>query len=746
MVGTKEAMTGAERSVSATFPVLKMACASCAATVEQTLHRQKGVIDASVNLAAAQAHVTYDPDATSARKLAAAVKDAGFVLVIDAPDDNNAALDDYHKKLMRRWYVRAFGSLLFFIPLMVLSMAMPDIPHLHYWLWGLATPVLFVFGIDFFKGAWLQAKHGRANMDTLVAISTSVAYLFSVFNTLFPDFWIARGIEPHVYFEASAGIIAFVSIGKMLEERAKGNTVSAINKLIGLQPKTVLRIAADGATEEIDISSIAVGDKVLVRPGERLAVDGMVVEGDSYVDESMLSGEPMPVHKFKGEKVYAGTLNGKGSLTYVAEKVGSTTLLSQIIRVVQDAQGSKVPVQRLVDKVASIFVPAVIAIALLAFAVWMLVGGSEAFSYALLAFVTVLVIACPCALGLATPTAITVGIGRAASQGVLIKNADCLETARKVNAVILDKTGTLTEGRPQVIRSSWVGNESTDSVLLYNLEIRSEHPLAEAIVSFFRDSPVVETSDFRSLPGLGVAACINGSVYYAGNEDLMKSRGIACPDRLHSEAARWQDEAYTVVWFAEENKVLAAIAIADPLKATSQEAVSRFKAMGLDVYMLTGDNLGTAQTVAAKVGIDGVFAGMKPEGKSQFVAHLQQQGKIVAMVGDGINDSAALAQADVSIAMGQGSDIAMDVASMTVISNDLTRVAAAIQLSKLTVKTIRENLFWAFIYNLIGIPIAAGILYPVNGFLLNPMIASAAMALSSVSVVSNSLRLKWKKN
>lgn len=746
MVDTKEVMAEAGQSVSVTFPVLKMACASCAAAVEQTLCRQKGVVEASVNLAAAQAHVTYNPDVTSARKLAAAVKDAGFVLVIDAPDDDNASLSDYHKKLMRRWYVKAFGSLLFFIPLMVLSMAMPDVPHLHYWLWGLATPVLFVFGMDFFKGAWLQAKHGRANMDTLVAISTSVAYLFSVFNTLFPEFWIARGIEPHVYFEASAGIIAFVSIGKMLEERAKGNTVSAINKLMGLQPKTVLRIAADGTTEEIELSSIAVGDKVLVRPGERLAVDGMVDEGDSYVDESMLSGEPMPVHKFKGEKVYAGTLNGKGSLTYVAEKVGSTTLLSQIIRVVQDAQGSKVPVQRLVDKVASIFVPTVIAIAVLAFAVWMLVGGSEAFSYALLAFVTVLVIACPCALGLATPTAITVGIGRAASQGILIKNADCLETARKVNAVILDKTGTLTEGRPQVVHSSWVGNESADAALLYNLEIRSEHPLAEAIVSFLHDSPVVEVTDFRSLPGLGVAACMNGSVYYAGNEDLLKSRGIACPDSLYNEAAHWQAEAYTVVWFAEEKKVLAAIAIADPLKATSQEAVSRFKAMGLDVYMLTGDNVGTAQAVAAKAGINGIFAGMKPEGKAQFVSQLQQQGKIVAMVGDGINDSAALAQADVSIAMGQGSDIAMDVASMTIISNDLTRVATAIQLSKLTVKTIRENLFWAFIYNLIGIPIAAGILYPVNGFLLNPMIASAAMALSSVSVVSNSLRLKWKKN
>ena len=743
---TNKTTTETKQTVSGTYPVLKMSCASCAAAVEQTLRSQKGVVQASVNLAAAQAQITYNPAVTSVQKLASAVHDAGFLLIVGASDDDEKYLSDYHKKSVRRWHIRTAGSLLLFIPLMALSMAMPAIPHLHYWLWGLATPVLFVFGIDFFKGAWRQARHGRVGMDTLIAVSASVAYAFSAFNTLFPDFWIVRGIEPHVYFEASAGIIAFVSIGKMLEERAKDSTTSAIKKLIGLQPRTVLRIAANGSTEEIAISSIAVGDTILVRPGEHMAVDGTVIDGDSYVDESMLSGEPMPVHKTKDKKVYAGTLNGKGSLIYIAEKIGKSTLLSQIIRIVRDAQGSKVPVQRLVDKVASVFVPAVIGIALLSFLIWIVAGGENAFSYALLAFVTVLVIACPCALGLATPTAITVGIGQAASQGILIRNADCIETTRKVTAVILDKTGTLTEGRPQVVRSRWLRNDDSSAAALYNLEIRSEHPLAEAVLASLPGCPIQETTGFQSLSGLGVTARVNDMRYYAGNEELLKSRGISYPDDLRNDALSWQAQAYTVIWFADEKEAIAAIAIADPLRATSQKAVALLKNLGLKVYMLTGDNHRTARAVAEKVGIEQFLADVKPDDKHQFVLQLQQQGEIVAMVGDGINDSAALAQADVSIAMGQGSDIAIDVASMTIISSDLSRVATAVQLSKQTVKTIRENLFWAFIYNIVSIPLAAGILYPLNGFLLNPMIASAAMALSSISVVGNSLRLRRKMN
>lgn len=728
--------------VSATFPVLNMACAACSAAVEKTLQQQRGVISASVNLAAAQAHVEYDARVTSYRKLAKAVKAAGFVLV--EPSDGSATVvADYRRDRLHHKRVCMIGSLVFALPLIVLSMWMPHIPYLHYILWALATPVLF-FGHDFYKGAWQQARHGRASMDTLVAVSTSVAYLFSVFNTLFPEFWLERGLEPHVYFEASAGIIAFVSIGKLLEERAKDSTTTAIEKLMGLQPRRVSRILPDGSTEDIDIAQVAVGDCVMARPGERIAVDGVVVSGDSYVDESMLTGEPMPVHKSEGEKLFCGTLNGKGVLYYTAQKTGDATLLSRIIRVVQEAQGSKMPVQRIVDKVSGIFVPVVISIAVAAFVVWMLLGGGDAFSHALLAFVTVLVIACPCALGLATPTAITVGIGKAASQGILIKNAEALETACRVTSVVLDKTGTLTQGHPAVVHEMWSGDEAVRSVL-YSIESRSEHPLAQAVMAHLSGCQAVEVSDFSTLPGRGVLATSSGKNYYVGNRRLMEEVGVQFPVPMVEVAERWEEDANTVIWFASDGEALAVMAIADPLKMSSPQAVERMQALGMKVYMLTGDNHATAQAVARQVGIQHVEAGVLPEQKAAYISRLQQAGEVVAMIGDGINDSAALAQADVSIAMGQGSDIAMDVAGMTIISSDLLKVSQAVAISQHTVRTIRQNLFWAFIYNVIGIPVAAGVLYPINGFLLNPMIASVAMALSSVSVVSNSLRLKWKK-
>lgn len=731
------------RYITATFPILNMACAACSAAVEHTLQQQKGVVEATVNLAAAQAHVTYDAQVTSPRKLAKAVKAAGFVLVEPA-DNNEEVVAVYHRERARRWRIRTIGAMLFFLPLMVLSMTMPDIPHLHYVLWALATPVLFLFGFDFIKGAWQQAVHGRANMDTLVAVSTSVSYIFSVFNTLYPDFWLQRGIEPHVYFEASAGIIAFVSIGKMLEERAKDSTTTAISKLMGLQPHSVTRVGNDGITEVVAIASVVAGDRLMAHPGERIAVDGVVDSGESYVDESMLTGESMPVRKLTGDEVFTGTLNGKGVLYYTARKTGDATLLSQIIRVVQEAQGSKAPVQRLVDKVASVFVPVVMVIAVVAFVVWSVWGGNDAFSYALLAFVTVLVIACPCALGLATPTAITVGIGRAASNGILIKNADALETTYRTTAVVLDKTGTITEGHPAVVHELWQGEEATKAVL-YAMEVRSEHPLAGAITSYLPQVCVQGMAQFNTLPGRGITASVDDTFYYAGNQQLLVEQGIDIPHHILAVAEQWEREANTVVWFASSARVEGVVAISDPVKETSRQAVEQLKLQGLKVYMLTGDNLATAQAVAQKVGIERVEAGVLPEQKASFVAQLQQQGEVVAMIGDGINDSAALAQADVSVAMGQGSDIAIDVAAMTIISSDLTRMALAIRISQQTVKTIRENLFWAFIYNVIGIPVAAGVLYPINGFLLNPMLASAAMALSSVSVVSNSLRLKWKK-
>ncbi len=732
-----------DKIVKANFPVLNMACAACSAAVEQTLSKQKGVIEVSVNLSAAQAYVVYDSRKTSPRKLAKAVKSAGFVMV-ESSDDNAEVVAGYHRERVRRWRVRCVGSILFFIPLMLLSMTMPDIPYLHYILWVLATPVLFVFGIEFFKGAYSQACHGRANMDTLVAVSTSVAYIFSVFNTLFPDFWLQRGLESHVYFEASAGIIAFVSIGKMLEERAKDSTTTAITKLMGLQPQNVTRVADSGELQQVSIASVVEGDLLMAHPGERIAVDGIVDSGDSYVDESMLTGESMPVHKVSGCSVYAGTLNGKGVLYYTAQKTGDATLLAKIIRVVQEAQGSKAPVQRLVDKVASVFVPVVMFIAFVAFVVWMCVGGDDALSHAILAFVTVLVVACPCALGLATPTAITVGIGKAASQGILIKNAEALEGACRLSAIVLDKTGTITEGRPAVIQAHWCNEELAKSVL-YAIEAHSEHPLAQAIIAYLPNEKLSEVRDFATFPGRGVVTKVNDETCCVGNVLLLQEHGVTVPTHLLDVAAAWESEANTVVWVASGDNVLGVLAIADPLKSTSVQAIDDLRRQGIKIYMLTGDNQCTAQTIAHKVGIEHVHAGVLPEQKAQFVKNLQQSGEVVAMVGDGINDSAALAQADVSIAMGHGSDIAMDVAAMTIVSSDLMRIAEAIHISRQTVVAIRQNLFWAFIYNIIGIPIASGALYPCCGFLLNPMMASAAMALSSVSVVSNSLRLKWKK-
>ncbi|MBQ6939531.1 MAG: copper-translocating P-type ATPase, partial [Muribaculaceae bacterium] len=543
---------------------------------------------------------------------------------------------------------------------------------------------------------------------------------------------------------ASAGIIAFVSIGKMLEERAKDNTTTAITKLMGLQPQDVTRIADNGEMQVVPISSVVEGDLLMVRAGERIAVDGVVNSGESYVDESMLTGEHMPVRKYEGSSVYAGTLNGKGVLYYKVLKTGDSTLLSQIIHFVQEAQGSKAPVQRLVDKVASIFVPVVFTIAVVAFVVWLLLGGEDAFSHAILAFVTILVIACPCALGLATPTAITVGMGRAAQQGILIKSAEALENTCRVTSVVLDKTGTITQGSPAVVHAHWC-EETLAKQVLYDIESRSEHPLALAVIAMLDGRTAGEITQYESLPGYGVMACIGAERYYIGNDALMTLHGIALPDELTRMAESWTREACTIVWVAAVDRILALLAIADPLKETSEQAIKALKQAGLKVYMLTGDNHATAESIAHKVGIENVVAGVLPEQKAMYVKKLQQNGEVVAMIGDGINDSAALAQADVSIAMGHGSDIAMDVAAMTIISDDLNRIAQAIHLSQLTTTTIRQNLFWAFIYNVIGIPIAAGVLYPCCGFLLNPMIASAAMAMSSVCVVSNSLRLNKKK-
>ena len=727
-----------------TFPVLGMSCASCAARVDKTLNDQPGVQEASVNYASAMAQVTYDAEVCSPLVLKAVVQHAGYDLLINSSEEATDEAEKAHLARYESLKKRTLWAIGLAIPIMVLSMIFMKVQWMNYVVWLLATPVVFVLGRSFFISAWRQLKHGTCNMDTLVALSTGIAYLFSVFNLFFPEFWLSRGIEPHVYFEAASVIVAFIMLGRLLEERAKRNTSSAIRKLMGLQPKTVTIWTPEGE-RILPISSICQGDTVIVKPGERIAVDGVVSEGQSYVDESMLSGEPAPVRKQKNSKVFAGTIYQKGAFRFVADKIGQDTLLAQIIRMVQDAQGSKAPVQKLVDKIASIFVTTIITIALISFVAWMMFAPENGFTHGILALVTVLIIACPCALGLATPTAIMVGIGKGAEHGILIKNAESLEIARKVDTVVLDKTGTLTEGRPQVTDTMWMGDEARAKSILYSLECMSEHPLAESVKAFLKIAKAMDVNRFGVLDGRGIEGYIEGKMYLAGSLALMEERGIRMDLLIKEQAKKWSKEAKTVIALSDEEKVLGILAITDRLRPTSVQAIEELHRQGIEVWMLTGDQLETAREMAKQSGITHFKAGVLPQEKTTFVKELQAKGKIVAMVGDGINDSAALAQADLSIAMGQGTDIAMETSMVTILSSDLVKISETIRLSKLTVRTIRQNLFWAFFYNLIGVPIAAGVLYPINGFLLNPMIGGAAMAFSSVSVVTNSLRLRRKR-
>lgn len=727
-----------------TFPVLDMSCAACATRVEKTLNRQPGVYHAQVNYAAATATVEYNPQECTPETLKDAIQNAGYDLVIETNAQKEKIAEDAHSRKYRQLKQRTFFSLILSVPVAIIGMCFMDWTYANYVMWILSTPVVFWLGRDFYRNAWKQLKHRTSNMDTLVAVSTGIAYTFSLFNLFWPEFWLSRGIHPHVYFEAASVIISFILLGRLLEEKAKGNTSEAIKKLMGLQPATVTILTPEGQLKEIPVEQVQQGQRLVVKPGSRIAVDGTVYEGSSYVDESMLTGEPLPTEKIPGAKVYAGTINQKGSFSFIADKVGSETVLAHIIRMVQDAQGSKAPVQQLVDRIAAIFVPTILSIAVLSFLVWIWLDNTNGFTHGLLAAVTVTIIACPCALGLATPTAIMVGIGKGAENGILIKDAESLETARKVNAIVLDKTGTLTEGHPTVTDISDPLLQSPLGDVLFTLESASEHPLAQAIVQH-QTRQLLPMEEFESLTGLGVRGKINGTCYYAGNRRLLETHHLTVSPALTEEATRLSQEAKTVIWLADSQQALGLVAIADRIKPTSREAVRQLQEMRISTYMLTGDNPETAQRIAAQCGITHFQAEVLPQQKAQFIKDLQKEGKIVAMVGDGINDSAALAQADLSIAMGKGSDIAMDVAKMTLISSDLNKITDAIRLSQATVRTIRENLFWAFIYNLIGIPVAAGILYPINGFLLNPMIAGAAMAMSSVSVVSNSLRLKRKK-
>ena len=751
-----------KNTIQKTFPVMGMSCAACAARVDKALNHQPGVRHAAVNYAAATATVEYDSDCCDEASLQQAVQAAGYDLLIHTDEHTADEVEQAHRQKYQALKFRATWAIVLSLPIIVISMVFMDMPYAGLVTGILATPVVFWLGRSFYINAWKQLKHGAANMDTLVALSTGIAYLFSVFNLLFPDFWLSRGIEPHVYFEASSVIIAFILLGRLLEERAKGNTTSAIKKLMGLQPKTVNLVNGEWKMENGEfaqphsqfsiinypLEQVTIGHLLLVKPGERVPVDGTVVSGESYVDESMLSGEPVPVSKKAGAHVYAGTINQKGSFVFRAEQVGKDTLLAKIIHMVQDAQGSKAPVQKLADRIAGIFVPVIMGIALLAFAAWMVFDPAGGFTHGLLALVTVLIIACPCALGLATPTAIMVGIGKGAERGILIKDAESLERARRVNAVVLDKTGTVTEGHPQVTSLRWKHEDERLAAAFYELEKHSEHPLAEAIVRYLENIfPQLEKNispvrQFESLTGRGIRGTVGTTLYYAGNRRLLTEQGISVSPQLEEEAERLTAEAQTVIWLADEHEALAIAAIADRIKPTSRPAIAALQRQGIEVHLLTGDNESTARAIAAQAGIRHYHAGVLPQEKASFIARLQHEGKTVAMVGDGINDSAALAQADLSIAMGTGSDIAMDVAGITLLTGDLGKLPEALRLSHLTVRTIRQNLFWAFFYNLIGVPIAAGVLYPVCGFLLNPMIAGAAMAFSSVSVVTNSLRLK----
>lgn len=727
------------------YPVTGMSCAGCSASVESMLKSQEGVADVGVNLANQTTWVVFDPQQIKPQQLQQVIRSIGYDLLIDN-EGKSEETDKIRNRESAIMLNRMIWAAILTIPVFVMGMFFMKWQYTPILSLILSTPIIFWFGRGFFINAYKQLTHFKANMDTLVALSTGIAYFFSLFNTFYPEFWHSRGLEPHVYFESASVIITFILLGKWLEERAKGKTSSSIRKLMGLQPNTVIVVDGDKLSE-VKISELITGQIVLVKPGGRIPVDGEVVDGSSFVDESTITGEPLPAEKILGSKVYAGTSNQKGSMKVKAQQVGSETLLSRIVQMVEEAQGSKAPVQKLADKVAGIFVPVVMGIAVLSFAVWFILGGEQGAVHGILALVTVLAVACPCALGLATPTAIMVGVGKGAENNILIKDAQSLEIAHRLNTVVLDKTGTITEGKPSVTDEYWnLETENRDEYknILLAIENQSEHPLAQAITTHLSNakSKLVNIANFEAIAGRGVKASINGKDYYVGNEELITQENISITNDAKAQIDSWKTEGKTCILLADSNQLISAFAITDKIKETSKRAIQSLLDMGIEPIMLTGDNEGSARIVANKVGIKNYSASMLPADKAKRIEQLQKNGLVVGMVGDGINDSHALAQADISIAMGKGSDIAMDVAKITLMSSDLNQIPSAIKLSNLTMRTVKQNLFWAFIYNIIGIPLATGILYPIIGFQFDPMFAGMAMALSSVSVVTNSLRLR----
>jgi P-type Cu+ transporter len=737
------------------FPVGGMTCASCVARVEQALSSVPGVISADVNLASEKATVEY-AEGTDIADLRQAVEEAGYILGSEAETLEDVTIAA--RRELRGIRDRFIFAAILAVSIMALMWA-PSFSGKSYLLWALATPVQFWAGWRFYRGAWGAFRHRTADMNTLVAVGTSAAYFYSVVAVLFPRLFAATNLELGLYFDTSAMIVTLILLGRFLETRARGQTSEAIKKLIGLNPKTAM-VIRDGEESGISVEEVLVGDLILVRPGERVPVDGIIREGYSSIDESMITGESIPVEKKAGDEVIGASINRTGSFKFEATRVGKDTTLAQIIRLVEEAQGSKAPIQRLADVIASYFVPIVIGIAIITFIVWYFAGPPPALTYAILNFVAVLIIACPCAMGLATPTAIIVGTGKGAEHGILIRNAETLEKSQEVQAVLLDKTGTLTQGKPEVTDIVALPPATEEQILQLaaSAEHSSEHPLGEAIVkaALERKLDISSPSDFNAIPGHGVEASVAGKKLLLGNLKLMSERSLPL-NGLEKEPERLQAEGKTVMLLGIDKHIAGIIALADTLKADARAVVATLHSMGIEVIMLTGDNQRTAEAIAREAGIDRVLAEVLPENKAQEVRKLQEEGKVVAMVGDGINDAPALAQANIGIAIGTGTDVAMETGDITLISGNLDGIVTAISLSKRTMRTIKQNLFWAFAYNTALIPVAAGVLYLVfsnsgvpsglhfvlgdYGF-LNPILAAVAMAASSITVVSNSLRLK----
>jgi Cu+-exporting ATPase len=768
-----DALSAAVEAVGQSVPMEKtsitiggMTCASCIMHVEHALQGVAGVQAAQVNLATEKASVEFMPGVVSLDALRKAVEDAGYSMEGVAGDGTSD--EDEIERLSKTREVRALrNKLVIALALGIVILMgtldevfpwMPDFLQNRYALWVLATPVVFWAGWGFFTSGLGAVRHGTANMFTLIALGTGTAYLFSAAVTVFPDFFEARGVESAVYFDTAAIIIGLILLGRYLEARAKGQTSEAIRRLMGLQAKTA-RVLRDGKEEDISVAQVFVGDLIVVRPGESIPVDGTVIDGASAVDESMLTGESLPVEKVAGAQVFGATTNRTGSFTFRAAKIGTDTVLSQIIRLVEEAQGSKAPIQKMADVVASYFVPIVIGVASLSFLLWWSLGPSPSLTYSMLTFVAVLIIACPCALGLATPTAIMVGTGIGAANGVLIRNAEALERARKIQAIVLDKTGTLTVGKPSVTDIIPIGVTEAEVLrLAASAERGSEHALGEALVTAAdeRNIELEQPTDFEAIPGQGIVASVGNTVVAIGNSVMMASRGIGLGE-TEADTTKLAEGGKTPVYIAADDTLIGVVAIADTIKPEAAEVMTKLRAMGLEPVMLTGDNRRTAEAIAQQVGISRIVADVLPQDKSAKIKELQSEGLAVAMVGDGINDAPALAQADIGIAMGTGTDVAMESAGVTLLRGDLHGLLTTFNLSRATIRTIKQNLFWAFFYNTALIPVAAGVLYLLfsdgsvpselryvlgdYGF-LNPVLAAAAMALSSVTVVTNSIRLR----